>query len=254
MPDRLAGGGQRGVGKRQPECLGNDLRRRRRTQELAASAGTPAGSTTQLGGFGQRQLAVSEAGPDRLDLARVLAVSRRQGHTARDEYARQVPGTRQRHHHRGQSLVAGRDAEHALAARERPDQPSEHDGRVVAIGQAVHHPGRALSPAVARVRDHPRERDHVELPQLLGRILDEQADLPVARVVSQRDRPAIGCPEAALRAEDQERVARDLARRPAHARVLGQAEEVARRPLTEHLARERQRTLGAIGLGRHLVD
>ena len=134
-------------------------------------------------------------------------------------------------------IMAGRPlsqvaiAEHAFAARQRSDQAPEDDRRVVAIRQAVHHPGRALRAAVARVGDHPGERDDVEPPQFLGRFLDEQADLPVARVIPQRDRLAVGPAQAALGAQDQVRVARDLARRPAHAGVLGQAEQVARGPV-----------------------
>ena len=99
---------------------------------------------------------------DRLDLAGVFAVAGRQSHAAGDQHAGQLLRAGQGHHHGGQALVAGGDAQHALAARQRADQPAEDDGRVVAIGQAVHHPGRALGPAVARVGDHPGERDDVE--------------------------------------------------------------------------------------------
>ena len=91
----------------------------------------------------------------------------------------------------GRPLSQVATPEHALAPRQRPDQPAEDDRRVVAIRQAVHHPGRALRPAVAGVGDHPGERHDVEPPQLLGRLLDQQADLPVPRVISQRDRLAI---------------------------------------------------------------
>ena len=41
----------------------------------------------------------------------------------------------ERHHHRRQALVAGRDAEHAAAGRQRADQPAEDRRRVVAIGR-----------------------------------------------------------------------------------------------------------------------
>ena len=75
-PDRLAGGHQRRVGQAHPERLGHDLRRRRGAQELAAAARAGAGAAAQLGGLLEAQLAVRVAGPDRLDLARVLAVAR----------------------------------------------------------------------------------------------------------------------------------------------------------------------------------
>ena len=223
-------------------------------EELAAAARAAAGPAAQLGGLGQRQLAVGEAGPDRLDLAGILAFAGRQGHAAGDEHARQVLRPGQGHHHGRQALVAGRDAQHALAPGQRADQPAEDDRRVVAIRQAVHHPGRALRPPVARVGDHPRERHDVQRAQLLGRLADEQADLPVARVIAQRDRLAVRGPQAALRAQDQVGIAGDLARRPAHAGVLGQAEEVARRPVPQHLAGQRQRARGPLAGGRDLVD
>ena len=149
-------------GTRQPEGLGDDLRRGGGPEELAAAAGAAAGPATELGGLGQRQLAVGEAGPDRLDLAGVLAVAGRQRDAAGDEHRGQMLRPRQGHHHRRQALVAGGDAQHALSPGERSDQPAEDDGRVIAIRQAVHHPGGALGPSVARVGDHPRERHDVQ--------------------------------------------------------------------------------------------
>ena len=77
-PDRLAGRGERGVRKRDAECLGDNLRRGGGAQKLAAAAGTGAGPAAQFGGLGQRELAMSEAGADRLDLAGVFALARGQ--------------------------------------------------------------------------------------------------------------------------------------------------------------------------------
>ena len=57
----------------------------------------------------------------------------------------------QRHHHRRQTLVAGGDADHADAVRQRADQPAHHDGGVVAVRQRVEHRRGPLRPAVARV-------------------------------------------------------------------------------------------------------
>ena len=90
--------------------------------------------------------------------------------------------------------------------------------------------------------------------QFLGRFLDQQADLPVAGVIAQRDRLAVRPAQATLGAQDQIRIACDLGRRPAHAGVLGQAEQVARGPVGEHLVGQRQRPGGAVGLGGHFVD
>ena len=65
----------------------------------------------------------------------------------------------ERHHHRRQALVAGRDAEHAAARRQRADQPAEDHRRVVAVRQAVEHRRRALRAAVARIGARGGERD-----------------------------------------------------------------------------------------------
>ena len=50
---------------------------------------------------------------------------------------------------------------------------------------------------------------------------------------------------AALRAEDQELRAEHFLRRPAHAGILRQAEQIAAGPVAKHFVAERQRTLRA---------
>ena len=100
-----------------PEGLGDHLRRGGRSQKLAAAAGAGAGPAAQLGGLRQSEFAMSVAGADRLDLAGVLALARRQGHAAGHKHAGQVLRAGEGHHHRGKSLVAGGDPEYALAAR-----------------------------------------------------------------------------------------------------------------------------------------
>ena len=107
---------------------------------------------------------------------------------------------RERHHHRGQALVAGGDAEHARAASgsERISRRKTMR-RVVAVRQAVDHARRALRAAVARVGDRSRRTArHSQALQLLGGRLHQQADLPVAGVVAERDRRAVRRAEAAL--------------------------------------------------------
>ncbi len=195
-PDRLAGRRQRGVRQRQAERLADDLGRGRRAEKLAAAAGRGAGPAAHLRRLLQRDLAVREAGADGLDLARVFAVRRWQGDAAGDEHARQIVHRRQRHHHRRQALVAGGDADNAFARRQRANQSAEYHRGIVAIGQAVHHAGRALSSAVARIGAEAGEGHAAERPQLLGRRLHEQADFPVSGVIAQRDRasrPDCGC-------------------------------------------------------------
>ena len=189
-PDRLAGRCQGGVGDGQAECLGHDLGGGGRAEELAAAARAAARSTAERRGLLQREVAVDVADADRLNFTGVLPLRRRQGDAARHEHARQVGHAGQREHHRGDTLVAGRHADHALAPGQRANQAAEHGGRVVAVGQAVHHPGRALRAAVAGVGDHCGERHHAGPTQLFGGLPHEQADLPVARVVAERDRLA----------------------------------------------------------------
>ena len=75
--------------------------------------------------------------------------------------------------------------------------------RVVAVGQAVEHPGRALGAAVARVGAERRRTGSRPSPRNSARgCLHQQADLPMAGVIAQRDRlarPARATPPCVLR-------------------------------------------------------
>ena len=77
-PDRLPRRGKRRVRQREPQGLGNDLRRGGRSQELAAAAGECAGPARQHRRFFERKLLVRKAGTDRLHLAGIFAFGRRQ--------------------------------------------------------------------------------------------------------------------------------------------------------------------------------
>ena len=143
-----------------PERFADDLRRRGRAEELAAAAGRRAGAAAEIGGFLERDLAVHEAHADRLHA--------RRRPRPRSGSSVTPPGTSthgrswlrgQRHHHRRQPLVAGRDAEHAAPRRQRSDQPAEDRRRVVAVRQAVEHRRRALRPAVARIGARRRQTE-----------------------------------------------------------------------------------------------
>ena len=200
-PDRLAGRRQRGVRQRQAERLADHLRRRRRAEELAAAAGRRARAAAELRRLLERDLAVREARADAS--APCPASSPSAGGSVTP------PGTSthgrsciagQRHHHRRQSLVARRHAQHAAPRRQRPDQPPQHHRRVVAVRQAVEHAGRALRAAVARIGAIAGERHAPRGLQLRGRRLHEQPDFPVAGVIAERDRRAVGCADAAVRA------------------------------------------------------
>ena len=227
QPDRLPGRRERRVRHGQPQRLRDDLAGGRGAEELAAAARRCAGAAAQLGGFFHRHQPVSEACAERLHLARILALRGQQRDAARHDHAGERLLPRQRHHHRRQTLVAGGHAHHAAAGGQRADQAAEDDRGVVAVGQAVHHAGRALRPAIARVADVARERHRVVAAELLGRGLHQHADLPMADVIAERDRRAVGRADAAHGAQDQELRAAQLGRVPAHAGVLRQAEQVA---------------------------
>ena len=101
--------------------------------------------------------AVREARADRLHLAGVLGVDRRQRHAARHDDARAgraMPASA--------SIVAGSPLSQVAIpmtperARQRPDQPPHRHRRVVAVRQAVEHARRPLRAAVARIADSRR--------------------------------------------------------------------------------------------------
>ena len=239
-PERLARGRQRRVRQREAQRLADHLRGGGGAEELAAAAGGAAGAAAEVLRLLQRQLAMREARADGLHGARVLAALGWQRDAARHQHAGEIAKRGQRHHHGGQALVAGGHSEHALAGGERAGEATQHDGGVVPVGEAIHHAGGALGAAVAGIGAEAREGDGAQLLQLRRRGLEEKADLPVAGVIAQRDRGAVGGADAALGGEHEVLRAPQLARIPAHARVLGEAEDVAAGPFEEHLGGEGQ--------------
>jgi hypothetical protein len=145
------------MGKRQPERLRNDLARRRGAQKLAATAGRTAGFAAKLRRLLKSNHAMGITSAKALHLARILGVGGRQRHSPRHQHARQLARTSEGHHHCGQPLVAGGHPDDACPRRQRADQAAEDDGGIVAIGQAVHHPARALCPAIAGIGASARE-------------------------------------------------------------------------------------------------
>jgi len=234
-PEGTSAGGQR-----EAEGLAHHLGCRRGAEELAAAARGPAGTAAEVARLLEAQLALGEVGADALHLARVLAVGRRQRHAAGHQHAGQAPHGRERQHHGRQALVAGGDAENALARRQGADEPPEDDCRVVAVGETVHHACRALRAPVAGIGAEGGEGQALEAHQLLGRGLHEEPDLPVPGVVAEGDGPAVGGAHAPLCREHEVPRAAQLARVPSHARVLRQPEDVTARAVPEHLGGERQ--------------
>ena len=76
----------------------------------------------------------------------------------------------------------------------------------------------------------------------------------MARMIAERDRPAIRCAHAALSAEDEKWLAPNFARIPTHACVLRQTEQVAARSVAQHLLSQRQAAGGSRRFGLDLED
>src|SRR5439155_4049544 len=107
---------------------------------------------------------------------------------------------------------------------------------------------------VAGVGDGPGERHEAEPPELFGRRLDEQPDLPVPGVVAEGDGGAVVGAEAAVGGEDEEFGPAERGGVPAHADVLGPAEQVAAGGVAEQVVGERQPAGRSGGGGDQLVD
>jgi hypothetical protein len=165
-----------------------------------------------------------EARADGLDFTRVFALRWRKGDAARHDHARQIRGARERHHHRGKTLVARGDAEHAASQWKRPNQSPEHDRGVVPIRQRIEHSMRALRAPVARIADRAGKRHRALLAKFPRGRFHELPDFPVTRVIPERDRLSVGRAQSALGAEDEELRARRKRRLPAHAHILREAE------------------------------
>ena len=170
----------------------------------------------------------------------VLALDGRQRHAARHDRDGQIVHGRQGHHHGGQGLVAGGDAEDTLAPGQAADQPPKDARRIVAIGQAVHHSRRALRPTVTGVRAAGGEGHAAEGLELPRRGLQQQAQLIMPDVIADRDRLAVGAANPALVTEQQKGIGQDFGRLPPHPHVLDQAKEVAAGGPGEKIAGQRQ--------------
>ena len=196
-------------------------------QELTASAGGGAGPAAEFGSLFDADLAVGESRADGLDAAGVFALVGEESHAAGDQHAGEIVHGGERHHHGGQSFIAGGDADHAAARGEGADQAAEDGGGVVAVGEAVEHAWSALGAAVAGVGAIGGEGDGAGGFEFARGGFHEQADFPVAGVVAEGDGRAVGGADAAVGGEDEKFLGVDLRRVPAHAGVLGPAEEVA---------------------------
>ena len=181
--------------------------------------------------------------------------SAQQGDAAGNQHAGQIARAGQRHHHGGQALVAGGDADDAAARGQRADQAAE-DARRRRCGRAGNRTSR-WCPGCGRRRgrcNRPAKGTAPSALQFLGGGVHQQADFPVAGVVAERDGRAVGGANAAVGAEDEELLAAERGGVPAHAGVLAPAEEIAGGPLEQHLGSDGQGAGGTGGLAADVVD
>jgi hypothetical protein len=134
-PDRLPARRERAVRERKTEGLGDNLRRCRSPQKLAAATRRSARAAAQFRGFLQGEKAAGVARADRLHRTGIFTIAWRKRDTAGHEHTWQIVHRRKRHHHRGQTFVASRHAQHPGAARQRTNEPAEDERSVVAIRQ-----------------------------------------------------------------------------------------------------------------------
>ncbi len=240
--------------ERHAEGFAYHLRGGRGAEELAAASGRSAGAAHGFGGVGQRDHSVGEARAYGLHLAGVLAFFGEERHAAGNQHARQIARAGEGHHHGGQPFVARGDAEHAAARGEGADEAPEDAGGVVTVGQGIEHAGGALRAAVARVGAIGREGHGAEALELFRGGVHEQGDFPVAGVIAEGDGRAIGGANAAVGAEDEKFLAAEEGGVPAHAGVLGPAEEVARGTVQQHFRRYGSGALRAARFGGHIED
>ena len=160
----------------------------------------------------------------------------------------------QRQHHRRKALVTSRHTEHSAPCRQRTDQAAKDNCGIVAIRQTVEHAGRPLRATVARIAAKRRERHAAGLLDLAGRCLNEQSNFPMSRVITQRDRLAIGRSDASLCAEQQILRPEQIFRLPTHSRTLRQAKQIAARPIPQHLVGQRQLALRTCCVGVDVKD
>ena len=138
-------------------------------------------------------------------------------------------------------IIAGRPLSHVATPSTPRRVGSERMSRRKTWAASFRYGRLSIIPTVPWVRPSqgsvtkPANGRHSRPRSSLGGRLHQQPDLPVARVVAQGDRPAVRRADAALRREDQELGTPELARVPPHTRVLRPAEQIAARPVEEHL-------------------
>ena len=97
------------------------------------------------------------------------------------------PAGCQRHHHGGQALIAGGNADDTFAGGQRTDETAQHDGGIVAKRQRVQHAGGALRASIAGVGAGAGKGNGAHLLQFPRRFRHQQSHFPVSRVKAESD-------------------------------------------------------------------
>jgi hypothetical protein len=110
----------------------------------------------------------------------VFRVFGRQHGAARNDDSGKISATRQGHHHRRKPLIAGGYTHYAFPSGQRANQPAHHNGCIIPIGKTVIHTFGPLRSTVARIAAESGKGKHTLFFQGYSRLLDQQADLPMA--------------------------------------------------------------------------
>ena len=92
----------------------------------------------------------------------------------------------------------------AFAGRKRPHEAAQHHGRIVAIGQRIHHARGALGAPVTGIGACPGKGHCVQRLQFTRGLGDQQADFVVPGVKAKSDGAPVFAAQAAMGTEDQE--------------------------------------------------
>ena len=164
------------------------------------------------------------------------------------------PDRCQSHHHRGQALIAGGNADDAFAGRQRTDETTQHDGGIVAKRQRIQHAGGALRAAIAGISASAGKGNGAHAFQLARCFRHQQSHFPVSRVEAECDGFTVCGAQATVRAEDEKLGIEKSCRVPTHAGTLGQTEEISRGLCEQHLCGQWQKSGRARRMGGDAVE
>jgi hypothetical protein len=166
-------------------------------------------------------------GPNGLYFACIFARLGQERDPARGKDGGQLARRSQRHHHRRQSFVAGRDTDHAHPGGQGSHQTAQHDGRVIAKGKGIEHAGGALGTSITRIGAGAGEGNGIQGLQSNCCFGHQRAEFPVPGVKAKSDGCAIRGAQTAVGAEDENFGTEEFLRLPSHAGILAQPEEIA---------------------------